>query len=247
MAVPATFVDETLVAVPVGALAGIIHAALLAGAALDPVVKLKFALERRGQVLCDDAATAFATRIATMVATRYPSATDPDAPTPQTVAKRTRDPVEWLMRNLTPAEAHAANTIRDCREALARGLEVSAQQISLARVDGGAAYRDPVDRLTSRMAKLISHVYLPWAKATGEAGETRGGRPTHTILVGSRRLPLAPFDLVGKVLIDRIPLRTLEHHYGVRSGALSGPFRAALGRFDEIYGAAMAAGVLGKA
>lgn len=230
---------ESLVAVPALMLEGLIQSALVAGTPLDPVVKLKFAMEHRGRVLCDDGAAAFAVRIAELVAKRFPSRVDAGSPTPETAAKRTRDPVEWLMRSLSPAEIHAACLIRACREAMARGLDVSAQSLDQIRVDGCTAYRDPIDRLTGRMAELISHVYLPWAR---DAGGEENGKPTQN---SATRLPLTPFDLVTRILMDRIPMRSLEQHHGMRSGSLSAPFRASLVRFDAIYSEARISGLVG--
>ncbi|MFN3077148.1 MAG: hypothetical protein ABT940_09760, partial [Alphaproteobacteria bacterium] len=84
----------------------------------------------------------------------------------------------------------------------------------------------------------------------GDGGATSsgrgGGRRRHSVLVGSVRLPLTPFDLVSKILIDRTPMRSLEQQFAVRSGGLSAPFRAELNRFDDLYVKARQSGFLDR-
>lgn len=86
-----------------------------------------------------------------------------DAGTPQTRAKLKVDQVQTLYRRGTLDQVHveAAERIVSVREALGRGLSPGAAQIS-PRVQGGGAFRDPLQRMSEREMRWWLGEYRPW-------------------------------------------------------------------------------------
>jgi len=86
-----------------------------------------------------------------------------DRGTPQTRAKLKTDQVQALFRRGTLDQVHvaAADRIASVREALGRGLTPGAAVIG-TRVQGGAAFRDPMQRMNEREGKWWLEEYRPW-------------------------------------------------------------------------------------
>lgn len=86
-----------------------------------------------------------------------------DRGTAETRAKLKADQVQALFRRGTLDKVHveAAERIAAVREALGRGLAPGAAQIG-DRVQGGAAFRDPLQRMSEREGRWWLAEYRPW-------------------------------------------------------------------------------------
>lgn len=86
-----------------------------------------------------------------------------DHGTPETRAKLKVDQVQSLYRRGTLDQVHvaAAERIAAVREALARGLSPAAAQLG-DRVQGGGAFRDPLQRMSEREGRWWLGEYRPW-------------------------------------------------------------------------------------
>lgn len=86
-----------------------------------------------------------------------------DRGTAETRAKLKADQVQALFRRGTLDKVHveAAERIAAVREALGRGLAPGAAQIG-DRVQGGGAFRDPLQRMSEREGRWWLGEYRPW-------------------------------------------------------------------------------------
>lgn len=86
-----------------------------------------------------------------------------DQGTPETRAKLKVDQVQSLYRRGVLDQVHvaAAERIAAVREALARGLSPAAAQLG-DRVQGGGAFRDPLQRMSEREGRWWLDEYRPW-------------------------------------------------------------------------------------
>lgn len=86
-----------------------------------------------------------------------------DQGTAETRAKLRVDQVQSLYRRGTLDQVHvaAAERIAAVREALARGLSPAAAQLG-DRVQGGGAFRDPLQRMSEREGRWWLGEYRPW-------------------------------------------------------------------------------------
>lgn len=86
-----------------------------------------------------------------------------DRGTAETRAKLKADQVQTLFRRGTLDKVHveAAERIAAVREALGRGLAPGAAQIG-DRVQGGGAFRDPLQRMSEREGRWWLGEYRPW-------------------------------------------------------------------------------------
>lgn len=243
-----------VVPTPRAALEILVTAAVAAGMR-QPVVALQLALDRYGKSRADGDAAYAATWINSLLLRAPPSLKlgEDEGPTPETMARtRASDPLDALVRSGTVAgdTLAAAMMIRTIREALSRGLGPGTRRFDAVVVDGAPLHRDPIDRMSERMLLLHQHVYLPWAATMAggvdpeKAAARKGERPVRTVLAGSRRLHLSPFQLVMAVLIDRVSLSRLARRHGVRNGSLTEPFVAALRSFAELHEQAFRDGLL---
>lgn len=146
----------------------------------------------------------------------------PDDSSPFAVVKarrRQRDPLANLA--LEPAQAAAAGEIMAIFEAMTRGLGVTVRPLLSERIDGGGYEKTPFDAMPVRLARAHKERYLPWtARRKNAVAERRVGGMTTERLSG--------VGLVVAVLVDKVPLRTIEGLYRTRNGFLAAKFREAL-------------------
>ncbi len=148
--------------------------------------------------------------------------TGPDDASPFAVVKarrRRRDPLANLA--LDPAQAAAAGEIMAIFEAITRGLGTTVRPLLSERVDGGRNEKAPFDTMPDHLARAHKERYLPWtARRKNTVAERRIGDMTTERLSG--------VGLVIAVLVDKVPLRTIESLYRTRNGALAAKFRETL-------------------
>ncbi len=90
---------------------------------------------------------------------------DKDTPTPETKQKLRKDPVMIMFNrnSLSVQDLRSVDLIRNCIEAISKGISLKGSNLDSVRVDGHGAFRDPIDRMTLKMNYDYSTVYAPWA------------------------------------------------------------------------------------
>ena len=175
-------------------------------------------------------------------------------PTPETVRKLKPDPVRTLVLNgvLGAPEEDAAEILADVWRALANGLDAGERTMDGTRAAKGQPWRDPVDRMSGRIAAIIHHIYRPWATAMGyRYGKptnptSKGGRPQYPgiRLRDGRRIHLSRFELVRRVVRDGDRLDAIEREYGIPRGSLERPLAGSLANFMRRYNRAVRDGLV---
>ena len=187
--------------------------------------------DRRARLIA--AAEAKAVRIGRLLATA-PGGVEvlptSDPPTAQTTVHARRAGYPLSHMRLSRRQERAANEIRDVFEALVRGMFARGRDLRRV-VERPAAPLDPTEFLSERLARLRHDRYLPWVV-------TQQGIVARVGITGS---PLAAdqmsaVQLVISVLIDRVPLVSLERRFGVRHGTLGKAFRASPDAYADVVG-----------
>ena len=147
-----------------------------------------------------------------------------DLPTPETVAKLKPDSILEMLRRGTLDHEHllAADELRDVFQALVSGLTSKGTPLESGRMSlrQTGPYRQPIERMPERLARLYYDHYKPWAEE----------------MENSRYGSVALLELTIDVVVDGHSLHDIERKQAMRNGSASKHLRAALQRYAEIAG-----------